>query len=219
MSPFAKFCMFALVAIAVVAGALWFVGGKKQAYSTEFTLNATPQEVFVFLSKPKYLKQWVSGLQEMDLIEPSEGGKPQYEIVVFDRGRKLKLRQEVTRYVQDSMIVLQIRNPSMVSTSIFQLEKIGEKTKVSYKVREEGKGFSRIARPLQKNTTEERIREESRELKRVVEKNLDKLGEDLPDSPFSTPEPDEESNPVSAPEPISRFGPDKKRSLAVKVRL
>ena len=207
--------MFALVAIVVVTGGLWFVGGKKLGYSTEFTLNATPQQVFIFLSKPKYLKQWVSGLQEMDLIEPSDGGNPQYEIVVLDRGRKLKLRQEVTRYVQDEMIALQIKNSSMVSTSIFWLEKIGEKTKVSYKVKEEGKGLSRIARPLQKNTTEERIREESRELKRVVEKNLDKLEDDLPDSPFSMPKSDEEPNPFSAPEPISRFGPDKKISLSI----
>lgn len=213
MSPFAKFCLFVLIAIVVVTGALWFVGGKKLRYSTEFTLNATPQEVFVFLSQPKYLKQWVSGLQEMDLIEPSDGGNPRYEIVVLDRGRKLKLRQEFTRYVQDEMIALQVKNASMVSTSIFRLEKIGEKTKVIYQVKEAGKGLSRIARPLQKSTTEERIRVESRELKRVVEKSLDKQGDELPDSPFSIPKQDEETNPLSAPEPVSRLGSDKMISL------
>ena len=199
--------MFALVVIVVITGALWFVGGKKQVYSTEFTLNATPQQVFVVLSKPKYLKQWVSGLQEMDLIEPSDEGNPRYEIVVLDRGRKLKMRQEVTRFVQDTMMVLQIKNAAMISTSIFRLENVGEKTKVIYKVKEEGKGLSRIVRPLQKNTTEERIREESRELKRVVERNLDKLEDDLPDSPLPMPEPDEESTPSSSP--VSRLGSDK----------
>ena len=197
MSALAKFCMFALVAILVGVGTLWFVGGKKHAYSTEFTLNATPQQVFVFLSSPKYLKQWVSGLQEMDLIETRDERGPLYEIVVNVRGQKVKMRQEVIKYDQDSMIAMQIKNDSMVSTSIFRLEEVGEKTKVTYKVKEEGKGFMRILKPFQKSPVEERMREESRMLKRILEKNLDDLDDDFPDSPLADPELDKESGDLS----------------------
>lgn len=191
MTAFAKFCLFAVVGIVIGAGALWFVGGKKHAYSTEFTLNATPQQVFVFLSNPKYLKQWVSGLQEMDLIESRDDRGPQYEIVKNVRGRKVTMRQEVIKFVQDSMIAMQIKNDSMVSTTIFRLEDVGEKTKVIYKVKEEGKGFMRILKPFQKSPVEERMREESRMLKRILEKNLDKLDDDdLPVSPLAELAPD-----------------------------
>ena len=199
MTPLSKFAMYALVVIATVTGALWFVGGKKKECSTEVTLNATPQEVFVFLSTPKYLKQWISGLQEMDLIDTPEGQSPMYEIVMLDKGRKVTLRQEVIKYAQDSMIALQNKSDSLVSTAIFRLEEAGEdKTKLSYKVKEEGKGLARVLIPLNKNPTQERIREECRMLKRVIEENLDKLELESPVSPMNdATTPEEEPVPGS----------------------
>ena len=73
MSNASKFIMWFLIIAGVTTSGLWIAGGKNNEYSTALEIDDAPDMVFSFLTEPKKLKTWVTGLLEVGQFEPNKG--------------------------------------------------------------------------------------------------------------------------------------------------
>lgn len=173
MGTSSKFVLFFSFALVITIGSLWFVGGKKYEYSTTTTIDAKPREVFPYLSDPERLMKWVDGWIEIDsqVEGPFEFGA-QAQILIEEGGKQVAMQLEVIKYGQDSMIAIQNKNDAKVSTLIFRLESQSFKTQLSYKVKEARTGLNRITSFFGSDGIQERIKEDVRRLKQMIENDL-----------------------------------------------
>ena len=185
MNDSTKYLIYFVVILLLATGAMWFVGGQKQEYSTEMTIDAPPSRVFRYLSDPELLKKWSSDIVE---IEPFEGEQSNVgamaELVVETEGRQTTMRQQVIKFAQDEMISLQRSNDQLLSTSIFRLIDQGEETNLTYRVKESRVGPSRVTGFFSGGDRQAIIDEEIGKLKQLVESEIDKDLGALPDVLF-----------------------------------
>ena len=175
MSNASKFIMWFLIIAGVTTSGLWIAGGKNNEYSTALEIDDAPDMVFSFLTEPKKLKTWVTGLLEVGQFEPNKGnsGDPSSYIktprVVMEDGKEVRFEDEVIRFEQDKAISIRSSNSSIVLTSIFQLEPQEDKTQLNYRVTAVNCGIGRLLAPMQKSSIQTQIESDIRKLKSVIE--------------------------------------------------
>ena len=175
MSNILKLVLTLLIAVTVGVSGLWITGGKKAEYSTALEIEGAPEVIFSYLTEPKRLKGWMTGLLMVGpfkVNEVTELNTPHREttlrLVAID-GQQVQYQDDVIRFEQDKAITVQSTNSSVVLTAIFRLEPTGDQTKLTYRVTTRNHGIGRLLAPLSKSSVQTRIESEIRNLKALVE--------------------------------------------------
>ena len=194
MKFFSKFLLFVLIAVLIVCSGLWIIGGKKLEYSTRLIIEAPPQSVFPYLTKPEHLMQWIDGLSQIDeLIPPPEDQlrhTTSYREMRNEDGSPIRFQDQVIRFTQNELLSVQSSSSSQIITSIYQLDaKADQKTDLTYRVKISNIGLGRFIGPLQTADVQRQIEDDARRLKELVEKSKSPQTDNLkdisnPDSPI-----------------------------------
>ena len=176
MSRLTRFLLFLVVATLVAVTGLWILGGKKTEFSTRVSIAAHPSQIFPYLTQPEKLKQWLTGLEQVDEILPIPKGEysavpDTHRTVVDSTGRKTQFQDNVIRFTPDELISVQSSCSTVVLTSIFQLElKASQQTLTTYQVKSMPIGIGRLLAPLKTSDVQKQIVDDARRLKELVER-------------------------------------------------
>lgn len=181
MSNIARFFMFFVILLVIACGVMWFIGGKKQEFSTEVSIDAPANRIFRYLVDPQLLKEWSNEIVQIETIDDDvlDAGQRNEEgalteLVVDRQGQQVVMRQEIIKLELDKMVSLQRSNDFMVSTAIFRLTENSPETVVSYRIKETHIGLRRITGFFLGNDRQDVIQDEIRQLKQLIESNLEK---------------------------------------------
>lgn len=158
----------------VVSAGLWIIGGKRTEHSTALPINASPETVFAYLVEPEKLKDWVEGLSSVEKIEPNEVIKGMLLVDTTSRtmdygGTSTVFEDEVLRFGENKNLTLRSTSSRVSLTWIFNLESKGDDSLLTYRVKVAHHGLGRFLAPLKKESMQERIDEEIRRLKELIE--------------------------------------------------
>ena len=150
MSGIVKFLLFLVIAMGITVGCLWFLGGKKQEYSTVVSINASIDQVYPYLTEPERMKKWKSELVEIRLLQdgPVELGSKSVSTLQFNGTTKV-FNDEVIRFQENEVFTVRSQAPDVIFSSIFKLENESGKTGLSYQVKLTNRGLNRLMAPLQ----------------------------------------------------------------------
>lgn len=177
MSRTSRFFLFLFVAALIALAGLWILGNKKSDYSTSVVIDAHPSQVFPYLTQPDRLKQWLTGLEQVDEILPppaaDEYTSPPKMIRTWNlNGTRTSFNDLVIRYNLDEMVSVQSSNANQVVTSIYELDlKDANKTLLTYQVKSTNVGLGRLLAVFRSTDIESTIARDARKLKELVEKN------------------------------------------------
>jgi uncharacterized protein YndB with AHSA1/START domain len=177
MSFSTRLLIFVVIFIAIGGASLWILGGKKTDYSTSVTINATPQQIFPYLTQPELLTEWVNGLEQVEPLIPNEdenlpsSASTTTRVIELD-GKRLRFEDEVMRFEQDKLLSIRSSNHLTMVTAIFELAAVDRfSTELNYRVRSTNLGIGRFLAPFQKTDQQSRIADEALRLKKLVEQS------------------------------------------------
>jgi hypothetical protein len=176
MRSLTRFLLFLLLLAMIAAAALWIIGGKKDEYSISLVIDAHPNQVFPYLTQPDLLKQWASGLVQVEELRPLADGSNRTikttRIVVDQSGKRTAFEDEVLRHSENEAVTVQSSNAAQVITAIYQLDlKDNRKTVLTHRVKVSNVGIGRLLGPLQRDDVKSQMENEARQLKELVETN------------------------------------------------
>ena len=170
MSNIAKFLMLLLIGIVIAVISLWLVGGKKQSYEAKVSIEAPADVIFSYLIDGNERKRWQVGLIEYSpTSETQECVGAQATTLVEVAGEQVEYEEKIIRYQKNEFLSTKGTGPKETSTAVFRLEQLAGSTNLTYKVKAEPTGFSRLMAPFAKPQTQERIADEVLRLKQLVE--------------------------------------------------
>lgn len=196
MSGFVKFILFMVIAVGIALGCLWFLGGKKQEYSTAISINALPEQVFPYLVEPLRVKKWNSRVDDIQPLTdgPVQLGSKSQSTLQFN-GEPRVFQDEVIRFQQDEIFTVRSRAPNTILSSLFKLENESGKTGLSYQIKLTTKGFSRLLVPFQNSKRrQQEMAQDTLALKKIVESEIAVMSFDV--SGGSSDEPDNQQQPT-----------------------
>lgn len=208
MSPLSRLLLFLSIALVVFVAGLWISGGKREDYSAKIEIARRPSQIFPYLVEPEKLKNWMTGLEQIDQPMPpldDYTDPPQLlRTVVNPNGKRIEYNDLVIRYSQDQILTIQSSASGKVQTTILQLEPSNSATQFSYQVKISHSKLARLMAPLQSSNLQERVNGDVRRLKELVEKNEPKLDDEL--MPIETPK--EENKTEEPAKPLDLQIPD-----------
>ena len=177
MSTLGKIGLSSLLVVAIVGAALWILGGKQAEYSTALSIDAPPEAIFPFLTQPEHLKNWTTGLNEVSefLPTPKVDGiasgpiQKTARVVTTPDGSQVRYEDRVIRFEKNQSISVQSSNAQQVLTYIYQLEPRDGQTFLSYRLKTSNSGTGRFLAPLSKSDFQDRLDNDIRKLKTLVE--------------------------------------------------
>lgn len=165
-----KFLLFAFIAIVLILGGLWLVGGKQRNYQAQIVIDAKPANVFPHLVEPNLRKKWVVGLQDARLqTDPPVQLDAQFRSVFRREDTDFEAEETVIRFDPGELVVILCRAPHAVITSVVRLESVGDMTRVSYEVSESLHGLARFQAAIAKSKMQDQVEREILALKSAVE--------------------------------------------------
>lgn len=214
MSRLTRFLLFLVVTTLVATAGLWILGGKKTDFSTSISIAAHPSQIFPYLTQPEQLKQWMTGLEQVDEILPIPKGEyapvaDTHRTLVDPSGRLSQFRDTVIRFTPDELISVQSTNSLIVLTSIFQLEiKAPRQTSITYQVKSMPVGLGRLLAPLRTSDLQKQIVDDVRRLKELVEREQPEWPSDAAESAASFQVPGFDRDEKSPPgQPLNNNSP------------
>ena len=174
MSGIVKFLLFLVIAMGITVGCLWFLGGKKQEYSTVVSINASIDQVYPYLTEPERMKKWKSELVEIRLLQdgPVELGSKSVSTLQFNGTTKV-FNDEVIRFQENEVFTVRSQAPDVIFSSIFKLENESGKTGLSYQVKLTNRGLNRLMAPLQdSDLRQQQMVRDALALKKIVESEI-----------------------------------------------
>ena len=197
MSGFVKFILFMVIAVGIALGCLWFLGGKKQEYSTAISINALPEQVFPYLVEPLRVKKWNS---RVDHIQPLTDGPVQLgsksfvDVAVQWRSPRF-FKTRSFDFNRTEIFTVRSRAPNTILSSLFKLENVSGKTGLSYQIKLTTKGFNRLLVPFQNSKRrQQEMAQDTLALKKIVESEIAVMSFDV--SGGSSGEPDSQQQPT-----------------------
>ena len=177
MSTIGKIGLSILLFTAIAGAALWILGGKQVEYSTAQTIDAPPEAVFPFLTKPEQIKSWTTGLSEVSELMPIQkiDGVPSgpiqktMRVVSMPDGSRVRYEDRVIRYEENQTISVQSSSSQQVLISIYQLEPRDGQTFLTYRLKTTSCGTGRLLAPLSSSDFQNRIDGDILKLKALVE--------------------------------------------------
>jgi len=165
-----------LVLLLIAAAALWIMGGKKKENQTSLEFDATPDQIWPYLTEPNGIGQWFSGLVSIDPIvappeDPNAAPRPPVRrlLQALD-GTQTQYEDEILRFVPQQILALKSRSAGDTLTWVYQLDPMVEgRTNVTLRVVKSASGIERFMAPLSDDTSLMQVEVDIRKLKEVVE--------------------------------------------------
>ena len=185
-----------VIAVGIALGCLWFLGGKKQEYSTAISINALPEQVYPYLVEPLRIKKWNSRVVDIQPVSEARSSWDQNRCRRCSSMEKPGFFQdEVIRFQQNEIFTVRSRAPNTILSSLFKLENESGKTGLSYQIKLTTKGFSRLFVPFQNSKQRQlEMATDTLALKKVVESEIAVMSFDVSGS--SSDEPDSQQQPT-----------------------
>ncbi len=172
MNRFTKILLTVVLLAALTSAALWIVGGKKSQYKTQLVIDAPASAVFSYLTEGDKLKQWVTGLTEIESTSQSFDEIGARMSVVFREGdRQFRFDDSVLRYEENKFLSIQSKNNISSTTSIYALEEQDGKTQLDFSVKKSRLGFGRMLAIFSSDDVQNRMEQDTQRLKNLVETN------------------------------------------------
>ena len=190
MSNSLKFVLSLLALVAIVLGALWIYGGKKESYSTELVIEAPPEIIFPFLAEGELQKKWTTGLLDVTAIRTTDEVVGSVDKVVIDQnGKSVGFENKIIRYELNKSLAIRSSNATTVNTLVYQLDDVGEnQTSFTFRFRVANVGLGKFFNPFSGTSDrQEIISADARKLKQLAESesrnaNLDSQNDSQDDS-------------------------------------
>ncbi len=159
-----------LLAVTVL---LWLLGGRTFHHRAEVLVAAPPEQVFVHLTDPALLKQWIGGLVES--VPMGDGtmrvGAKSREILEVN-GRRFEMQSEVLRLEPNRMLEVRIQNDFGQTISRYQLEPDNGRTRLTQTMQTNNKGLlARLVAPFIGGAVQSKLDGDFKQLKQLAEKN------------------------------------------------
>lgn len=167
-----------LVLLLIAAAALWIMGGKKKENQTSLEFDATPDQIWPYLTEPNGIGQWFSGLVSIDpIVAPLEDPigplpPPVRRILQSADGTQTEYEDEILRFVPQQILALKSRSAGEAITWVYQLDpKVEGRTNVTLRVVKSATGLERFLAPLSDDAWLMQVEVDIRKLKEIVEGN------------------------------------------------
>ena len=216
--------MYALVLALVAALGLWVMGGYKAENNGSIEIKATPEQVFEVLVEPDQREKWLQNATRVEMnSDPPLGPKTTYTTQQSVEGKNLASEDSVQQIKRPEWISIRMDSVSSTLITMFELSRVGDQTKLSYRASQAPNSYYRFLAPFKKLDLQGRIDEELVKIKRQSEELAAKAPPEVkagenPNSPVESP--NEEKSPAtgeeasqgseSSTEPSKEPGPEKK---------
>lgn len=178
-------CVFAAVSA-------WIMGGETGKYSTSISIDASPGDVFIYLTESEKIAQWADVVRVDSFNEDESISR--HRVTRNEDASETIWEDSLLRYspgeheFEDHAISIQSIDGGNVNTYFFQLTMNDlNGTNIEYRVTQSARGLDRFFFPFRQDTTKSRITSEITKLKSLVESEVE------PVDPSEIPVPAEES--------------------------
>ena len=178
-------CVFAAVS-------MWIIGGETGKYSTSISIEASPGEIFQYLTESEKIVRWadvvrVDSFSEDESVSRSRVTRDEDNSETVWEDSLLRYSPGENQF-KDHAISIRSVDGGNINTYFFQLrmnELYG--TNLEYRVTQSARGLDRFLFPFRKDTTKSRITTEITKLKSLIESEVE------PVDPSEIPDPAEEA--------------------------
>ncbi len=167
-----------LVLLIIAAAALWIMGGKKKENQTSLEFDASPEQIWPYLTEPNGIGQWFGGLVSIDPItapsaDPAAAPAPPVRRVIQAAdGTQKEYKDQILRFVPQQILSLKSRSAGETITWVYQLDAmVDDRTNVTLRVVKSSSGLDRLLAPLNDDSFLEQVESDIRKMKQVVEAN------------------------------------------------
>lgn len=123
--------------VLVVAGGLYLLGGGSKVNKESVVLNAPPHMVWAHLTEPGKVKNWIGGMEKMELLDgpPLRVGSRLRETIKIDRDT-YELEMEVTELEPGRLIAFRIDGPEghFTANSFHRLKSVPGGTRLTVQI-------------------------------------------------------------------------------------
>lgn len=172
MNNFYKFLLGIGVLALTIVAALYILGNKRERHTTSLLIDAPPATVFTYLTDSEQLKKWVGGLVEIEPLGDifNEVGA-RSRVTTTSNGRTVETEDAIIRYEENELFSVQSIAGFRIQTTIFKLEpKDNGQTQLSYRMIVANRGFGKFIGPFIQSPIQEKIENDARRLKDLIER-------------------------------------------------
>lgn len=172
MSLPTKFLLSLIALLAIVAAAVWIMGGESKKNSTQVSVAASPAVVFRYLTDSDEIRKWGIGIKTVGSFS-GDKAEPQSRVVESGGGEST-WNDSVLRFQQDQMLSIQSTKLGLVRTLVFQLDEndLGG-TNVDYRISESAAGVERFLFPFKATVNRTTMVDEMIRLRDLIESEND----------------------------------------------
>ena len=165
-----------LVLLIIAAAALWIMGGKKKENQTSLEFDASPEQIWPYLTEPNGIGQWFGGLVSIDPItapsaDPTAAPAPPVRrIIQAADGSQKEYNDQILRFVPQQILSLKSHCAGETITWVYQLDPmVNDRSNVTLRVVKSSSGLDRLLAPFNHDTYLNQIESDIRKMKQVVE--------------------------------------------------
>jgi uncharacterized protein YndB with AHSA1/START domain len=174
--------------VLVVVGA-WIMGGETGKYSTSISIDASPADVFPYLTDGEKISQWASDVVSVDSFdrddsvirkrvvqEEDETVTWEDSVLRFQDGTENENETEKEEREKEYSISIQSKNGGFTNTYFFHLKTNElERTNLEYRVTQTASGIDRFFFPFREDDTKAKITAEVTKLKSMIESEVEPM--------------------------------------------
>lgn len=201
MTFMSKFIIAMCTLCVLVVVSAWIMGGETGKYSTSISIDASPDDVFPYLTDGEKINKWASDVVSVDSFD--EDDSVIRKRVVRQEDENVLWEDSILRFQtavedddekNDFSISIQSRNGGFTNTYFFYLkDNEVSGTNLEYRVTQSASGIDRFFFSFREDDTKAKITAEVTKLKSIVESEVEPRLEDLESDPMDQEQSDFQS--------------------------
>ncbi len=165
-----KIAMVVGIAVVLLIGGIWIVGGRERSYHAVTSIRATPEQVFPWLVEPARLSRWIEGFVESRPLGDGvlRVGARSIDVVGED-GQRVEMTTEVLALETGRLLEVSLESPFMAGTNRFALSPSPEGTLLTQTLTGRLRGMARLFGPFMGGTVQRKLDGDLARLRSAVE--------------------------------------------------